>query len=70
MRRHEGGQTDQGEVLDDCYHVISVLGLSARDFHFRNCPLVTLLHLLKLFLTLNIYFKLIVIYFLDNLLYF
>ena len=23
MRRYSGGQTDQGEVLDDCYHVTS-----------------------------------------------
>ena len=43
MRRHGGGQTDQGEVLDNCSHVTSTLGLSACDFRFRNSPLVTLL---------------------------
>ena len=25
MRRYSGGQTDQGEVLDDCYYVTSAL---------------------------------------------
>ena len=46
MRRYGGGQTDQGEILDDCYHVTSALRLSACDFRFRNSPLVTLLQLL------------------------
>ena len=44
MRCYGGGQTDQVEDLDDCYHVTFALGFSAHDFYFRNSPLVTLLH--------------------------
>ena len=36
MRRYSGGQTDQGEVLDDCCHVTSALGTLRSE--------VTLLH--------------------------
>ena len=39
MRRYGGGQTDQGEVLDDCYHVTSALGTFRSEVILLQLPL-------------------------------
>ena len=39
MRRYGGGQTDQGEVLDDCCYVTSALGTLRSEVTLLQLPL-------------------------------
>ena len=39
VKCYGGGQTDQGEVLDDCYHVTSASGTLRSDVTLLQLPL-------------------------------